>query len=121
MRIVNKRVIENLIKCGAMDSFGAKRSQLLAVLDQTSDLGAACQRDRANGQIGLFGDDQSFGMPEIRLPQLKEFPKQVILQNEKEIIGFYVTDHPLSEYKGCCSALCHCTSLWEKPRLQTGR
>ncbi len=99
MRIVNKRVIENLIKCGAMDSFGAKRSQLLAVLEQAADLGAACQRDRANGQIGLFGDDQSFGMPEIRLPQLDEFPKQVILQNEKEIIGFYVTDHPLSEYK----------------------
>ncbi len=99
MRIVNKRVIENLIKCGAMDSFGAKRSQLLAVLEQAADLGAACQRDRANGQIGLFGDDQSCGMPEIRLPQLDEFPKQVILQNEKEIIGFYVTDHPLSEYK----------------------
>ena len=99
MRVVNKRVIENLIKCGAMDSFGAKRSQLLAILDQAADLGAACQRDRANGQIGLFGDDQSFGMPEIRLPQLKEFPKQVILQNEKDIIGFYVTDHPLSEYK----------------------
>ncbi len=99
MRIVNKRVLENLIKCGAMDSFGAKRSQLLAVLEQAADLGAACQRDRANGQIGLFGDDQSFGMPEIRLPQLDEFPKQVILQNEKEIIGFYVTDHPLSEYK----------------------
>ncbi len=99
MRVVNKRVIENLIKCGAMDSFGAKRSQLLAILDQAADLGSVCQRDRANGQLGLFGDDQSFGMPEIVLPQLKEFPKQVILQNEKEIIGFYVTDHPLSEYK----------------------
>lgn len=99
MRVVNKRVIENLIKSGAMDSFGARRSQLLAVLDQAIDLGAACQRDRANGQLGLFGDDQTFGMEEIRLPQRTEIPKQTLLQYEKELLGFYVTDHPLSEYK----------------------
>ena len=99
MRVVNKRVVENLIKCGAMDSFGALRSQLLAVLDQVIDLGAACQRDRANGQLGLFGDDQTFGMEEIRLPQRTEIPKQTLLQYEKELLGFYVTDHPLSEYK----------------------
>lgn len=99
MRVVNKRVVENLIKSGAMDSFGALRSQLLAVLDQAIDLGAACQRDRANGQLGLFGDDQTFGMEEIRLPQRTEIPKQTLLQYEKELLGFYVTDHPLSEYK----------------------
>ena len=99
MRVVNKRVIENMIKCGAMDSFGAKRSQLLAIMDQTTALGAACQRDRDNGQIGLFGDEQTFGVEDIPLPDLPEFPKRVILQNEKELIGFYVTDHPLSEYK----------------------
>ena len=99
MRVVNKRVVEHLIKSGAMDSFGARRSQLLAVIDQAIDLGAACQRDRANGQLGLFGDDQTFGMEEIRLPQLPEIPKQTLLQYEKELLGFYVTDHPLSEYK----------------------
>ena len=99
MRVVNKRVVEHLIKSGAMDSFGARRSQLLAVLDQAIDLGAACQRDRANGQLGLFGDDQTFGMEEIRLPQRTEIPKQTLLQYEKELLGFYVTDHPLSEYK----------------------
>ena len=99
MRVVNKRVVEHLIKSGAMDSFGARRSQLLAVIDQAIDLGAACQRDRANGQLGLFGDDQTFGMEEIRLPQLPEIPKQTLLQYVKELLGFYVTDHPLSEYK----------------------
>ena len=99
MRVVNKRVVEHLIKSGAMDSFGARRSQLLAVLDQVIDLGAACQRDRANGQLGLFGDDQTFGMEEINMPQLPEIPKQTLLQYEKELLGFYVTDHPLSEYK----------------------
>ena len=99
MRVVNKRVVEHLIKSGAMDSFGARRSQLLAVLDQAIDLGAACQRDRANGQLGLFGDDQTFGMEEIKMPQRTEIPKQTLLQYEKELLGFYVTDHPLSEYK----------------------
>ena len=99
MRVVNKRVVEHLIKSGAMDSFGARRSQLLAVIDQAIDLGAACQRDRANGQLGLFGDDQTFGMEEIKMPQLPEIPKQTLLQYEKELLGFYVTDHPLSEYK----------------------
>ena len=99
MRVVNKRVVEHLIKSGAMDSFGARRSQLLAVLDQAIDLGAACQRDRANGQLGLFGDDQTFGMEEIKMPQLPEIPKQTLLQYEKELLGFYVTDHPLSEYR----------------------
>ena len=99
MRVVNKRVVEHLIKSGAMDSFGARRSQLLAVIDQAIDLGVACQRDRANGQLGLFGDDQTFGMEEIKMPQLPEIPKQTLLQYEKELLGFYVTDHPLSEYK----------------------
>ena len=99
MRVVNKRVVEHLIKSGAMNSFGARRSQLLAVIDQAIDLGAACQRDRANGQLGLFGDDQTFGMEEIKMPQLPEIPKQTLLQYEKELLGFYVTDHPLSEYK----------------------
>ena len=99
MRVVNKRVVENLIKSGAMDSFGVRRSQLLAVIDKAISLGAACQRDKANGQLGLFGDDQTFGMEEIRLPKLDEIPEQQLLQYEKELLGFYVTGHPLNDYK----------------------
>lgn len=99
MRIVNKRVIENLIKCGAMDSFGAKRSQLLAVYDQVAELGSAYQKDRASGQISLFGEDPTLSVTTIKLPQLEEIPKQLLLQQEKELLGFYVTDHPLSAYK----------------------
>ena len=99
MRVVNKRVVENLIKSGAMDSFGVRRSQLLAVIDKAISLGAACQRDKANGQLGLFGDDQTFGMEEIKLPNLSEIPEQTLLQYEKELLGFYVTGHPLNDYK----------------------
>ena len=99
MRVVNKRVVENLIKSGAMDSFGVRRSQLLAVIDKAISLGAACQRDKANGQLGLFGDDQTFGVEEIKLPNLPEIPEQTLLQYEKELLGFYVTGHPLNDYK----------------------
>lgn len=100
MRIVNKRVVENLIKCGAMDSFGAKRSQLLAVMEQAVEMGASYQKDHMSGQIGLFGDDSAFKeLNEIVLPPLEEMPQNLILQNEKELIGFYVTGHPLDEYK----------------------
>lgn len=101
MRLVNKRVVENLIKCGAMDSFGAKRSQLLAIAAQAAELGASYQKDYACGQIGLFDDGDS-GFEEIndiRLPDLDEIPRATVLQNEKELIGFYVTGHPLDEYK----------------------
>lgn len=100
MRVVNKRVLENLIKCGAMDSFGAKRSQLLAILEQAVELGTSYQKDHASGQLGLFGEENGFAeVNEIKLPQIEEIPKATILQNEKELIGFYVTGHPLDEYK----------------------
>ncbi len=100
MRVVNKRVLENLIKCGAMDSFGVKRSQLMAVLDRAAEMGASYQRDNAHGQIGLFSDESTFAeLNEIDYPVLEEIPQEVILQNEKELIGFYVTGHPLDDYK----------------------
>ena len=63
MRVVNKRVLEGLIKCGAMDSFGVKRSQMMAILDKAVELGSAQQKDEASGQLGLF----SGNLPLIRL------------------------------------------------------
>lgn len=99
MRLVNRRALENLIRSGAMDSFGAKRSQLLAIMDRAAEQGAASQKDRANGQVNLFGDEETLAATEILLPNIEELSKSIILQNEKELLGFYVTDHPLSEYQ----------------------
>ena len=98
-KLINKRVIENLIYCGAMDSFGAKRSQLLAVYEQAADLGSSYQKDSASGQLGLFGDDMFEDVQDIKLPQLDEMPKKLLLENEKKIVGFYVTGHPLDSYE----------------------
>lgn len=83
-RLINKRVIENLINCGAMDSFGAKRSQLLAVYEQAADLGASYQKDSASGQIGLFGDDLFEEVQDIKLPQLDEMPKNYCWKTKRK-------------------------------------
>lgn len=99
MRVVNKRVIESLIKCGAFDSQGAKRSQLLAVLDKAVEAAGSRQRDAASGQIGLFGEEEMSEVEDITLPEIEEMPKEQILALEKEITGFYITGHPLDKYR----------------------
>lgn len=99
MRLINKRVIESLIKCGAFDSLGAKRSQLLAVLERAIDMAAVRQRDKVSGQIGLFGEETLNDADEISLPDIPEIPKEQMLVLEKEITGFYVTGHPLDAYR----------------------
>lgn len=99
MRLVNKRVIESLIKCGAFDSLGAKRAQLLAVLERAVDMAAVRQRDQASGQIGLFCEETLNIADEVRLPDIPEIPKEQLLTLEKEITGFYVTGHPLDVFR----------------------
>lgn len=98
MRTINKRVIESLIKCGAFDSIGAKRSQLLEVLSQTVDAAAVAQKDKASGQLGLFDDEEINGVSEIKLKDIPEVDRSTMLLWEKEITGFYITGHPLDEY-----------------------
>ena len=73
-RAVNKRMLENLIKCGAMDSFGYKRSELLAVAEQAMDMGSNYQKDYQSGQMGLFGDDSFADVNELKIPDWKKSP-----------------------------------------------
>lgn len=97
----NKRVVESLIKCGAFDSLGAKRSQLLAVSEKTMDAIAKTKRDTIEGQYDLFGGcEGSFGSaPEIPLPQIPEFSRQEMMKMEKETTGLYLTGHPMDDYR----------------------
>lgn len=99
MRVVNKRVIESLIKCGAFDSLGARRAQLLVVLERAIDTAASRQRDMATGQIGLFCEETIDVADEIILPDVPEMPQDQILALEKEMTGFYITGHPLDKYR----------------------
>ncbi len=104
LRVVNKRVIESLIKAGAMDSLGHRRSQLFAVVDRAIETAQKAQRDRESGQQGLFilpvagSDDLQGGLSDQALPNTPEWPESQLLSYEKETLGFYITGHPLSKF-----------------------
>jgi DNA polymerase-3 subunit alpha len=99
LRLLNKRVLESLIKSGAMDSLG-RRAQLMAVLDKAMDHAQKSQRDAESGQHGLFGVFQQEEQPaEDRLPDTPDWDEHTRLANEKEILGFFITGHPLKKYR----------------------
>jgi DNA polymerase III subunit alpha len=102
LRLVNRRVIESLIKAGAFDSLGLPRAHLLAQTDAALEGGQRVQRDRAEGQ-GSFFDDLLPKAPvptraEPLAPVADEWPDDQRLAYEKEVLGFYVSGHPLAQY-----------------------
>ncbi len=117
LRRVNRRVIEALIKCGAFDSVGGKRAQYMAILDEAMDAGQKLQRERELGQESLFGAEQiSAPRGGGRLPDGDEWPENVLLTNEKEALGFYITGHPLARHSAAIKrfASCDASSLAER-------
>ena len=100
LRLLNKRVLESLIKSGAMDSMG-RRAQLMEVLDKAIDRAQKTQRDAESGQHGLFGvfQPEETPMSNDRLPDVPDWDEHVRLSAEKEILGFFITGHPLEKYK----------------------
>jgi DNA polymerase-3 subunit alpha len=82
-----------------MDSLGAARSQLMAVLDVAIESGLRASRDRSSGQSGLFGELLAAGdTPEPSLPNVADWSSQEKLAGEKEMLGYYVTGHPLDQF-----------------------
>jgi DNA polymerase-3 subunit alpha len=104
LRLLNKRVLESLIKAGAMDGFG-RRSQLIAALDKAMERAQKSQKDAAAGQHGLFGGIFDSDLPAAAahendaLPTVPEWDEHTRLQNEKEVLGFFVSGHPLDKYR----------------------
>ncbi len=100
LRLLNKRVLESLIKSGAMDSFG-RRAQLMAVLDKAIEHAQKEQRDAESGQHGLFGVFQQDDAPSDneKLPNTPDWDEHTRLAAEKEILGFFITGHPLEKYR----------------------
>jgi len=99
LRLLNKRVIESLVKAGAFDSLGARRAQAMAVLDRAMELGARRQREAASGQSALFGSGSEIHPPRpLEMPEVDDWPEAQRLMNEKEVLGFYVTGHPMEKY-----------------------
>jgi DNA polymerase III subunit alpha len=101
LRLLNKRVLESLIKSGAMDSFG-HRAQLMFVLDKAVARAEKAQRDSELGQHGLFLDifaeAQGTDSESEKLPDIPDWDEHTRLSAEKEILGFFITGHPLEKY-----------------------
>lgn len=98
---MNSRVIEHYTKAGAFDAFGLRRSQILAVADDTMGYAANRVKDRVAGQGSLFDlldDSEQEEIFSIPVPDIPEFDENEILKYEKELLGFYVTGHPLGKY-----------------------
>jgi DNA polymerase III subunit alpha len=100
LRLLNKRVLESLIKSGAMDSFG-RRAQLMQALDKAIDRAQKTQRDAESGQHGLFGvfADDVVHHENDTLPDIPDWDEHIRLSAEKEILGFFITGHPLEKYR----------------------
>ncbi len=100
LRLLNKRVLESLVKSGAMDCLG-RRAQLMAVLDKAIERALKTQRDAESGQHGLFGvfQQEESHVSNDKLPDSPDWDEHTRLAAEKEILGFFITGHPLEKYK----------------------
>jgi DNA polymerase-3 subunit alpha len=99
---VNRKVIESLIRCGAFDSLGTHRSRLFNGLDKALGRALAIQRDRKTGQRNLFEAFSAPGAPAASAEELPDCPPWdtgLMLAGEKELLGVYMTGHPLSEHE----------------------
>lgn len=98
---LNKRVMESLIRCGAFDSLGYKRSQLLKVYGAVLDSIAQTRKKNLEGQVDLFGGglEDVAASPKVVLPDIPEFPVRELMAMEKETTGLYLSGHPMDEYR----------------------
>ncbi|HUV50675.1 MAG TPA: DNA polymerase III subunit alpha [Anaerolineae bacterium] len=111
---VNKRVIESLIKCGAFDSTGAGRSQMIESLEDVLDYGQRVQKERSCSQISLFNSSVSELHPPM--PAIDEWDEKKILAFEKESLGFYITGHPLTRYEALLDKFTNANSILVKEK-----
>lgn len=101
LRLFNRKVLESMIKCGVLDSFGLSRAQMFASLDQILECASRTQKEKASGQMSFFNDQNSqngFKDNGLNHQTIKEWPEPQLLAFEKELLGFYISGHPLSRY-----------------------
>lgn len=104
LRKVNKRVLESLIKCGAFDSLGNNRRQLITCYEQCLEAGQKSQKEKSSAQTSIFDSlidesDNNNGGMDVHLPDLPEWDHKDLLAFEKETLGFYITGHPLLRFR----------------------
>ncbi len=99
---LNRRVVENLIRCGAFDSLGCKRAQLIQVYETILDSVADSRKRNLEGQFDLFGSldvPEGAAISQVPLPDIPEYTRQELMRMEKETTGLYLSGHPMDEYR----------------------
>jgi len=110
---LNRTAIESLVKAGALDSLGGRRAQWAAVIDRAFQSGASAAADRRTGQRGLFDsldDEPPPGQADRDLPDLPEWDPRDRAAKEKEVLGFYLSSHPLREHSATLQTYCSHTT-----------
>ncbi|MBE7561033.1 DNA polymerase III subunit alpha [bacterium] len=97
--VINSKTVESLVRCGAFDGFGLSRGQLLAMYPKAMEQAAAHHRDRAIGQLDLFGMAQIQVPDAIEVPDAPDLPESERLADERQLLGIYVSGHPLDRYQ----------------------
>ncbi|KJS15854.1 MAG: DNA polymerase III subunit alpha [Peptococcaceae bacterium BRH_c4b] len=110
-RVVNRRVLENLIKGGAFDSLGYHRAQLMTAVDAGLSLAQLSQKEKASGQLSLmdFWGEEARETLVLNIPDIDEYPRAEMLSLEKEALGLYISGHPLLEYRRALTEQAGCT------------
>ena len=101
LRLANRKVLESLIKCGALDCFGASRAKMFSSLDTILERAQKEQKEKSSGQLSFFDHsiaNNGFGKVVETLTDCKEWPEPQLLSFEKDMLGFYVSGHPLARY-----------------------
>jgi DNA polymerase-3 subunit alpha len=103
LRLANRKVLESLIKCGALDSFNMARAKMFSALDSVLESASRIQKDKAKGQLSFFDQgltvENGFKKPSSSdTLQIHEWPEPQLLAFEKDMLGFYISGHPLARY-----------------------
>lgn len=121
--VLNKRTIENLIKAGALDTLGGTRKQFMSIYVQIVDHVNQEKKYSMSGQMSLFdlvGEEQKAEF-QIRMPDVGEYAKENMLAFEKEVLGIYISGHPLEEYEEKWKKVISATTMDFQPDEETGR
>jgi DNA polymerase-3 subunit alpha len=119
LRLVNRRVLESLIKAGAFDGVGPSRAHMLATLDAAMESGQRRQRDRDEGQVSLFDLGTAPAPAAADVPIIPEWELDQLLAYEKEVLGFYISGHPLARHRPLIESL-GVTTTGDLPAKTTG-
>lgn len=99
LHVLTKRMVESLIKCGAFNSLGLNRKQLMTIADRCMEAGHQLQADKSLGQVSLFDVVAEDFEPTIQVEEMEDYPPGEVLSMEREILGFYISGHPMENYR----------------------